>query len=285
MVGPETIVVKDKSPAEIRLRRRAVNAAVFSDIGRRVFPRFAPTIAHYYNIVLNNELNPSINGERWLVSRLQAPEVLLDVGFHRGEWTQECIQRFPRAHVYGFDPWPRARAFFQSGKFGGNVELFELAFSNREGRFRFYDYDSGFNSLAQRNGDAIPLVGSYDVEVTTLDSWCEHHKIDRIDFLKIDVEGYDLPVLEGAHRLLKAQAIDAFCFEYGDGWIATRRLLGEADHYVKELEYSLFKLFPHFLAPLRYTLSHERFEGAMFVGLSPSALDRRAFPIRLVSGV
>jgi FkbM family methyltransferase len=216
---------------------------------------------------------------------LQDPEVLFDVGFHRGEWTQEYIQRFPRAHIYAFDPWPRARAFFQDSNFSGNVELFDLAFSNREGRFRFYDYDSGFNSLAQRSGDVIPLVGSYDVEVTTLDSWCEHHKIDHIDFLKIDVEGYDLPVLEGAHRLLSAQAIDAFCFEYGDPWIPSRRYLGEADRYVKELGYSLFKLFPHFLAPFRYTLARETFHGAMFVGLSPSALARRAFPIRLMAGV
>jgi FkbM family methyltransferase len=277
--------VNDKPPAEIRLRRRAVNAAVFSHIGRRVFPRLAPTIAHYHNIILNNDLNPSINGERWLVSRLQAPEVLFDVGFHRGEWTHEYIGRFPRAHIYAFDPWPRAQVFFQDSKFSGNVELFDLAFSNREGRFRFYDYGSGFNSLAQRNGDAIPLVGSYDVEVTTLDSWCEHHKIDHIDFLKIDVEGYDLPVLEGAHKLLRAQAIDAFCFEYADGWIASRRFLGEADRYVKELGYSLFKLFPHFLAPFTYTSGHETFHGAMFVGLSPSTLARRAFPIRRMAGV
>jgi hypothetical protein len=132
---------------------------------------------------------------------------------------------------------------------------------------------------------ASPLVGSYDVDVTTLDSWSAAHNVDHIDFVKIDVEGYDLAVLEGAHQLMQARAIDAFTFEYDGYWIASRRFLGEADCYIRDCGYSLFKLFPNFLAPFAYRPKYETFQGAMFVGLSPSVLTRGTFPIRRVVGL
>ena len=281
----EGLSASGERPEQPRLRRRVLNAAVFSRAGVRVLPRLAPGMAKLYNIILNNDLSPRINGEYWLVSRLQNPQVLLDVGFHRGEWTRECSQRFPSAKIYGFDPWPSARVFFDEGDFSNNIQLVDIALSNIEGPSRFYDYDSACNSLAKRDLEGLELIESYDVEVTTLDSWCARQSLDRIDFLKIDVEGYDLAVLEGAHRLLKAQAIDALSFEYGAAWIASRRYLGEAERYLSEHGYSLFKLFPGFLAPFEYRLECETFHDAMFVGLSPDALTAAGFPTRRVHGV
>jgi FkbM family methyltransferase len=277
--------LKENGPPATRRRRKVLNAAVFSQIGIRLFPRLAPAMYKLYNIILNNDLTPEINGERWLVSQLRDPRVLVDVGFHRGEWTREAVERFPQANIYAFDPWPPAQVFFQGGSFGGNVQFFDLALSKTEGRSRFYDYDSGCNSLTAWDFVASPLVDSYDVDVTTLDSWCAAHRVDHIDLLKIDVEGYDLAVLEGAHQLMQAQAIEVFTFEYGGYWIASRRFLGEADRYVRERGYSLFKLFPDFLAPFVYRPKYETFQGAMFVALSPSALTRRMFPIRRVAGL
>jgi FkbM family methyltransferase len=254
-------------------------------MGLTLFPRLAPGIARFHKRILNDSLAPQINGEHWLVSQLQNPRVVLDVGFHRGEWTQECIDLFPNVKIYCFDPWPGARVFLEEADFRDKVEFFDLALSSDEGRSRFYDYGSACNSLARRDLEPVQLVESYEVEVTTLDSWCSLHQVESIDFVKIDVEGYDLAVLEGAYGLLKAQAIDAFCFEYADGWIESKRFLGEADRYIKEAGYSLFKLFPAFLAPFTYTIADENFGGAMFVGLSPAALARGAFPTRRVLGV
>jgi FkbM family methyltransferase len=173
----------------------------------------------------------------------------------------------------------------EDADFGSNIELSDVALSNTVGRSPFYDYGSACNSLTSRDLESLQLVRSYDVEVTTLDAWCECRGIDHIDFLKIDVEGYDLAVLEGACRLLSAQAIDAFSFEYASGWIASGRFLGEADRYVKDMGYGLFKLFPDFLAPFTYGLAHETFHGAMFVGLSPSMQARSTIPTQHVAGV
>jgi FkbM family methyltransferase len=208
--------------------------------------------------------------------------VLIDVGFHRGEWTSEAAKRYPNARIYCFDPWPRARAFFDEADLPRTVEFFDLALSDSEGREHFYDYDSACNSLALRYLEPGQLVGSYEVNVMTLDEWCARNEVKYIDFLKVDVEGYDLAVLEGSHRLLQAEAIQAFSFEYASGWIASRRFLGEADLYIREHGYSLFKLFPEFLAPFTYRTDFETFHGAMFVGLSRTAVEQGLFPIRHV---
>ena len=45
------------------------------------------------------------------------------------------------------------------------------------------------------------------VSVKTLDWYCEKNKIDYINFLKIDCEGFDLSVLKGATRLLSNNKI------------------------------------------------------------------------------
>jgi FkbM family methyltransferase len=285
MPGQECSVADDELPVPTRIRRKVLNLFMFSGPGRVAVQRFSPLLLRLYNITVNNSLAGDVNGERWLLSRLRAPRVLIDVGFHRGEWSREVIERFPAALIYAFDPWPRARRFFEECAFDGDVEFFDLALSNAEGSFRFYDYDDACNSLALRDLESSPLKRAYDVNVTTLDNWCSRRDVDHVDLLKIDVEGYDLAVLEGARRLLDAQAIDVFVFEYASGWVGSRRFLGEADRYVNERGYSLYKLFPTFLAPFAYRIQHETFAGAMFVGLSPRALASGEFPIKHVAGL
>jgi FkbM family methyltransferase len=263
-----------------------LNALVFSTIGLRVFPRIAPQLRRLYNVCVNNCLSWDIDGEKWLLSQLSGPEVLLDVGFHQGIWSQECALRFPGASIYGFDPSLVVREFFEAAKWPDTVHFFDLALSNAEETAPFYDYHSGDNSLSRRPHVELMLpVKTYNVRVTTLDAWCSANEVDHVDLLKIDVEGHDLAVLEGARRLMDTQAIDAFTFEYGDAWLDSRRFLSEAYAYIRERGYSIFKLFPSFLAPFMYQTRHETFDGATFVGVSSSVVDRGIFPVFDVRGL
>jgi hypothetical protein len=50
---------------------------------------------------------------------------------------------------------------------------------------------------------------------TTLDIYCEERGIARIDLLKIDVEGAELQVLQGAQEMLRARRIGCVAFEFG----------------------------------------------------------------------
>jgi hypothetical protein len=91
-----------------RLRRRVVNRVVFSRPGLRVFPRLAPFLKRAYNIIMNNDLTPTVNGEYWLIGRFPDGGVYVDVGYHRGHWSHEVVSKKPGARVLAFDPWPDA---------------------------------------------------------------------------------------------------------------------------------------------------------------------------------
>ena len=62
------------------------------------------------------------------------------------------------------------------------------------------------------------------VEVQTGDAYCTRHRIERIDLLKIDVEGAEHLVLRGFERMLHERRIEVIQFEYGLANIYTHHL-------------------------------------------------------------
>ena len=68
----------------------------------------------------------------------------------------------------------------------------------------------------------ITMAHSEEITVKRLDAFCREHKIDRIDLLKIDVEGGELSVLKGATEMLNAGAIHMIQFEFGPCHIDAR---------------------------------------------------------------
>lgn len=98
----------------------------------------------------------------------------------------------------------------------------QLAVSDSEGVFPFQltEKSSNLNRLAPIKSSAADLhrsrfIGARTTEVrrVVLDDFCKDQGIDRIGFLKIDVEGADVCVLRGAGDLLRRQAIELMFIE------------------------------------------------------------------------
>jgi FkbM family methyltransferase len=266
----------------ISLKRRVLDRIVFSDLGLRVFPRLAPILKRGYNIIENNDFSPAVNGERWFATLFPSDGVYIDGGYHFGEWTETLLSHKPGARVYAFDPWPAAQKHYDSCSVQDRVTFFARALSNEPGIATFYDFENACNSLAPRSLEVPQPAREYAVEVTTLDIWAEEHGVSKIDLMKLDLEGYDLFALEGAQLLLESGRVSAIVFEYGTGWIGSRRYLGEAAEYMHDMGYQLFKLFNGFLVPFRYSVSHETFAGAMYVALSSDKSAEGSIPVRRI---
>ena len=86
-----------------------------------------------------------------------------------------------------------------------------------------------------------------EVPIDTVANYCLERHIKRVHFLKIDAEGHDFPVLEGARPLLENGQIDVVQFEYGPGYIDARIFLKDIFDFLEPLRYSVFKILPRYL--------------------------------------
>ncbi|MEM9204917.1 MAG: FkbM family methyltransferase [Pseudomonadota bacterium] len=234
-------------------------------------------------VVRGYSLMGETNGERWLMSLVRPGATVFDVGFHEGRWTADLLNAVSDAKVHAFDP-SRTAASAYHRRFSGDerVTFSNVALSSEGGSATLHDYDTMCSSLADRKETSCKCESAYSVEVETIDEYSKRRNIKRIDLLKIDAEGYDLHVLEGAFRSLKNERVDLASFEFGSGWTATRHYLWEAVEFFDPLPYSLFRLFNGFLVPLRYdvTIDSCTTRPAMYVAVSKSRVATGDIPIR-----
>jgi FkbM family methyltransferase len=131
-----------------------------------------------------------------------------------------------------------------------NVVLNHCAVSDREGVVSLHVYDDhlGWNSLAARPlaeyGIAVAPPRIEEVSATTIDRYCEEHEIERIDLLKIDVEGAEYQVLLGARRMLRAQAVQCVTFEFGQTTFDMDNRPQEIAQYLAEVKYDVRNIIP-----------------------------------------
>lgn len=116
----------------------------------------------------------------------------VDVGGHVGFWSLQMAPRF--SGVIAFEPVPGFRECFGKNVLAGNVTLHPCALGSVSGKVRMKidPADSGGTHVD-------PVSEGGNVEMRTLDSF----GLENIDFVKIDCEGFERQVVEGAKETLK----------------------------------------------------------------------------------
>lgn len=190
--------------------RSAVRRTVFRLLARRrLFPVFEG-LGRLADAGMNrgNVDHPATSGELHVLDLLDQPSTIVDVGANRGEYANAAKQRHPGSRVIAVDP----ALSTLSGVLAPGVESVPLAAGAQPGSAWLFAPAPG-SKLGRVRSHAVP--GSTEVEVTTLDALCADRGIDHVDLLKIDVEGGELDVLEGARGLLEVGAIGLVQFEFG----------------------------------------------------------------------
>ena len=152
--------------------------------------------------------------------------IILDVGANVGQSALNMLETFPKAEIHCFEPVSPTFAMLQRNLSGTRCRCVHSAVGNSVGEARIsVGRNSLTNSLVNaRDGDAFETV-----PVTTVDAYREERSLSNVDLLKIDVEGFDLNVLEGASRSfsegrIKFVTVEAgFCFE-GTAHVSFQRL-------------------------------------------------------------
>jgi len=126
-------------------------------------------------------------------------DIVFDIGAFVGDtalWFSKAVG--PQGRVYAFEPEPsnfeKLKANRERNKVTNVIPL-QLALSENEGEMQITS-GGGSSAITETAGDT-------SVKVTTVDKSVEANKLTRVDFIKMDVEGYELKVLAGARETIK----------------------------------------------------------------------------------
>jgi FkbM family methyltransferase len=159
-----------------------------------------------------------------LVIAVDRATTVFDVGAHWGESLEELAPIFPAATIHCFEPFPASfERLRRQAVSHPRTELNQCAVGAVDGEVTLHvNRGTDFNSAlapapeleqlaVQLGGDATP-VEEVTVPLLSLDSYCAQRAVQRVDFLKIDTQGFDLEVLKGCEEMLSDKRVGAiFC--------------------------------------------------------------------------
>lgn len=129
---------------------------------------------------------------------------VIDVGANIGWTALRLARKAVKGKVYAFEPDPfnRDRCLENVKRNAlGNLEVFPLALGNTESTINMEvrtPSNRGGNRIAPRG-----LGGTVPVQVGRMDQMTPISELEKIDLIKIDVEGFELQVLKGASGVLR----------------------------------------------------------------------------------
>lgn len=142
---------------------------------------------------------------------IPADGIVVDVGAHGGQFAKLFGKLANRGRVYAFEPSPYALSILRPAvRWSGlsNVEIVEAGLSDTPGELvlttpikRRGDLGFGLAHFGD-DGDGREAV-SHRAPVMRLDDFAADRGLERLDFLKADVEGWELSVLRGALETIR----------------------------------------------------------------------------------
>jgi FkbM family methyltransferase len=151
-----------------------------------------------------------------------ASPVVLDVGANRGQSIELFRSQFPSSVIHAFEPDPEAYGElarrFATTK---DVVLNNLGIASRKGTMTLHRNSrhdtNSFLSLNEASGwrrsIGVRALATALVPVTTIDSYCAARKIERVEILKLDVQGFEPECLRGAYTMLRSRRISTVQLE------------------------------------------------------------------------
>ena len=136
---------------------------------------------------------------------------IFDVGANTGQSIKRFRNIFPNCIIHSFEP---VKECFDSIKLKYNekniiLNNFALGESNKNRKFNHntLTYTSSFLNINNKNKNSFLYEKEKNnkpkVKIEKLDHYVKQNNIKNIDILKIDTQGYEIKVLQGAMHLLK----------------------------------------------------------------------------------
>lgn len=194
---------------------------------------------------------------RFLWRYLSPGMVFLDIGAYHGLYSVLAAMKLAGSgRVIAFEPNPRDCARIRRHAASNQckaVEILPIALYSRQGRATLHVPLAGAKTISslRRPHLGADKFATLEIETETLDDICRQRQIDRIDVVKLDVEGAEADVLAGAWHVLHGlrpiwifEALDVTAGAWGARALDLIRLFESAGYEILEFLPS-GRLVPH----------------------------------------
>lgn len=276
------------------MARKALSLVAKSTFGRKLIQRLVFEGQHELGIGSGH--NVGLSGEasvldlfKHLDRKTTEPICIFDVGANHGQFlglVDSCL-RGPSPIIHCFEP--SVTSFSKLRQKAGtrpNTFLNPFGLGLTAGDFPLYANEDGscLASLSQRKLDhvGINFEITETVSISKLDDYCQKREIKIIDLLKLDVEGHELDVLQGAATMFRENRIRMVTFEFGGCNIDSRTYFQDFYQFFTSYGlHSIFRILPsgklHKIE--RYSETLEQFQTTNFLAVSDSIAMQRVFSI------
>lgn len=208
------------------------------------------------------------NGEKALALEIlssQKQPVVFDIGANVGDWSRMVRDINPNALLYCFEVSQKTFKELSEGDWiDDKVRLYDFGLSDKDENIKIKSFAN--NKLTSAIN--FPHSGPFewiDAQVKNGDSFVQQVGIEKIDLMKIDVEGLEPAVLRGFSGMLSRKSISVIQFEYGKANIYTGDLLKNIYEQLTPCGYKIGKLYPYGVEIKDYSPEDEDFFGPNYV--------------------
>jgi FkbM family methyltransferase len=152
----------------------------------------------------------------YLTTIISADGTVVDVGAHAGQFTKIFARLAPQGRVYAFEPSSYARSILTrvcTIQWLRNVTVVPTGLGAAAGRLELniplkrsgsLGFGSSYLGPDQSGNGRAQAIVTETIEVDTLDGFAEARGLDSLCFIKADIEGWELNMLQGATEVLSA---------------------------------------------------------------------------------
>ena len=170
---------------------------------------------------LNNTLFLKNSGSKFVSQSLNTinfikfvklnPKIIIDIGACWGEYSLNFAKEFPSSYIYSIEGSPINYSTFQENlranpKFGKKIKSFNFIVTNFNGFEEISNNLNTMNTIKSLNNSKQNFV---KVKSRKIETFMKDEKLNGIDFLKIDIEGSELNLIESLkNKIIKVMQIE-----------------------------------------------------------------------------
>ncbi|AFY81364.1 FkbM family methyltransferase [Oscillatoria acuminata] len=148
----------------------------------------------------------------------QSIDIIFDIGANIGQTSIKLAKKFPNSEIHCFEPVQKTFEELEANvKPYKNIHPYCLGFGKKKEKKEIYIYSKSVLASCIPKSPVISSRKSCAVatlELETIDDYCHKHQISSIDLLKVDTEGFDFEVIQGAQELIENKRINFIYFEF-----------------------------------------------------------------------